>query len=112
MKLSIGKLQVRFEIAEKRRDERIIELLGQRDQRLTRNEKDIEDNSREIRESKTAFQYAIAQMRQYVEENLATLRHNIYEKISQIQKDLSDTAADVRVVREHVKMNSHSDRGT
>lgn len=104
MKLSIGKLQTKFEDAEKRRDERIVELLGQRDQRLSRNEKDIDDASKEVRDSIASFQSAITQMRQYVEENLSALRHNIYDKISLMQKDVSDTAADVRVVKERMDM--------
>lgn len=102
MRIAIAKIQTNFEAAEKRRDERIIELLGQRDQRLTRNEKDIDDVTVETRTALNKFDAAIITMRAWVEENFNSIRRDVYDKLATIQTDVSNVSSDVKVVKSQV----------
>jgi hypothetical protein len=110
MRIAIAKIQTGFEAAEKRRDERIIELLGQRDQRLTRNEKDIDDVSVETRAALNKFDATIITMRAWVEENFNNIRRDVYNKLSTIQADVSDVSSDIKVVKSQMAALTEDNR--
>lgn len=110
MRIAITRIQIGFEAAEKRRDERIIELLGQRDQRLTRNEKDIDDVTVETRAALNKFDSAIITMRAWVDENFNNIRRDVYNKLSDISTDVSDVSSDVKVVKSQMAAIAEDNR--
>lgn len=112
MRVALTKIETNFAASEKRRDERIIELLGQRDQRLTRNEKDIDDITVEVRTSLNKFDTAIGTMRSWVEENFNNIRRDVYDRLTGIQNDLSDVSSDVKVVKSQMEESNKRKRLT